>query len=301
MQITSAARKLIGSSPAFNPALRTVWKLAAPVVGRRNESFPITGRFQVPLPGGGRIRFETESEDWEFTNLFWRGFEGEDAADILQWRNLCRSARTILDIGASIGIFSVIAALENPQANVQAFEPLPANLRVLPRMAERNRVTFKINDFALSDTSGSIDFFVPRDGMVHKRDASLESRFRSEWQDCDKITVQTRTLDELGLSNVDLIKLDVESAEYRVIGGGRKTLLAQRPVILCEVLYGTTEKQLQSAFAGLGYRFFWLGNEGPQEQRELKPDPQYKFKNYLLLPEERRFEIKNGAVNVGER
>ena len=50
MQITSAARKLIGSSPAFNPALRTVWKLAAPVVGRRNESFPITGRFQVPLP-----------------------------------------------------------------------------------------------------------------------------------------------------------------------------------------------------------------------------------------------------------
>jgi FkbM family methyltransferase len=301
MKITSTAREFIGASPAFNPPLRVVWKLVAPFVGRRNESFPIVGRFAVPLPGGGQICFDTESADWEFTNLYWRGFEGEDIADILQWRLLCRSARTILDIGASIGIYSVIAAVENPGAEVHSFEPLPANLRTLQRMADRNNAKLKINALALSDTSGTIDFFVPRDGLVNKREASLESAFRAQSGDCDKITVKTRTLDELGLSNIDLIKLDVESAEYRVIRGARKTLLAQRPIILCEILSQTTEVQLQAAFEGLGYRFFWLGKDGPQEQRVLQPDPEYKFKNYLLLPEERRCEIKNGAITIGER
>jgi hypothetical protein len=54
--------------------------------------------------------------------------------------------------------------------------------------------------------------------------------------------VPTLTLDEMSLPRVDVIKVDVEGAEYRVLKGGTQLLTRDRPAIVCEFSVEMTER-----------------------------------------------------------
>jgi FkbM family methyltransferase len=136
----------------------------------------------------------------------------------------------MLDIGANIGDYSRVACLIF--RNVVAFEPNPSLVQKLRAELPGNVTVF---DTALSDAPGRSALYVPvRNGQPVTGLASLDPHLH-HLGIAEEITVDIRTLDSFGLSDIDLIKIDVEGLEESVLKGARDTLRRNTPSLIVEI------------------------------------------------------------------
>jgi FkbM family methyltransferase len=137
-----------------------------------------------------------------------------------------------VDIGCHLGDVLEPMLRFAPNGMCFAFEPLPKLFEHLQsRFGTDGRV--KLFNLALSDIDGSEIF-------QHVVDAPAYSGFRSTEAGREKGTVQTLNvktarLDEIleGV-HVDLVKIDVEGAEFQVLRGGLETIRRCKPYVLFE-------------------------------------------------------------------
>lgn len=153
-------------------------------------------------------------------------------------------ALILFDIGSCEGEDSVRYARRFPRARIYAFEPLPANQRMIRANLERYGVTnAELLPFALSDRAGEATFhvssgrpaeeFAGRDWNYGNKSSSLLSPAGAGpmhgWVEFkETITVRTETLDGFaarqGISRIDFIHMDVQGAEKLVLSGARAML-----------------------------------------------------------------------------
>jgi len=264
-------------------------------------ALPVLGRFEVDMPEAGRVRLATAGEDWLLTSLYWHGFPPDESTALRAFRRLARHSGVVLDVGANVGLFTLAAAVGNPGATVHALEPLPSSFDTLRQVVRDNGLhNVHVHETGLADADGEATLYVPRGGAASKRDASIVEGFR---EDCDAVPIRLATLDAFAadhaLTGIDLMKVDVGSAEHRVLAGGTRVLERDRPVILCEVLRGTTEDRLHDVLSEHGYGYHWISGGGLVEQERPLGDPEYRFRDYLLVPREKRDWAV--AVATGER
>jgi len=170
-------------------------------------------------------------------------------------RRFLRPGMTALDIGANVGIYSlVMGRLVGPTGAVHAFEPAssPRSLLLEARAANglRNLV---VHPVALSDAAGH--------GQLSQTGASEIASLRGDRTAGGGETVAISTLDDLdsstGWGAPDFVKIDAEGEEARIIGGGGNFLRRHSPLIMLEA---KTERAVNTeAFTGLarhGYRFY---------------------------------------------
>jgi FkbM family methyltransferase len=118
----------------------------------------------------------------------------------------------IVDIGAHIGTFSVMASNLANEGMVYAFEPEPRNFAMLKdniRINQlKNIVPFNV---AVSGRGGNQDFHVTKDNVDH----SLH------FKGGKKIRIRTTTLEQFirknKISFIDFLKMDCEGAEYEIL------------------------------------------------------------------------------------
>ncbi len=122
----------------------------------------------------------------------------------------------IIDIGAHIGIFSVLAAYSVPESTVLCFEPLPENFEMLKKNIALNHMEPRVRAFKLA-VSGSnapreFHFFTERVGS---------SLFFIPGQTATRtISVQCTTLDKILAAHgnrCDFLKIDCEGAEHEIL------------------------------------------------------------------------------------
>lgn len=132
------------------------------------------------------------------------------------FRSLIQDGAEVVDVGANVGLYSLIAA--GLGAHVTSFEPEPDNFALL----SKNCPTATKYQYALADAEGTLELHLSKDNMgKHSFYLSGES-----------ITVPTKTLDSL-ITKADLIKIDVEGAEMMVLDG-MKSILASKPILMVE-------------------------------------------------------------------
>ena len=142
--------------------------------------------------------------------------------------------KTVLDIGANIGNHSLFFSKFLRCEQVIAFEPMANNIELfLKNLAGQEKC--KLFSFALSDRSGSVPIFNTEQGNHGGYSLSSEEKGTNSFLVAEQIP--TRALDELEVSDVTLIKMDVESHEVTVLRGARKTIARCRPVIFLENNY----------------------------------------------------------------
>lgn len=179
---------------------------------------------------------------------------------------LVRPGDTVVDVGANIGYFSIVAArAAGPTGHVLAFEPVPrvrqslqANLRLndLPNVS--------VHSEALSAASGEATFY-----LGPQLDTGLGSL--RALADGEEIRIRQVRFDDLwdGSRRVALVKIDVEGAELLVLEGMAECLARDRPEILLEVTdqylrgLGSSAEALFTFLTSRGYSFYEIPDNGP--------------------------------------
>lgn len=147
----------------------------------------------------------------------------------------------VLDIGACAGAFSLLAKF-HPDAFFYAYEPNPRAFEFLLENIRLNDLGMRIGTmpFALSNKDGRATLLVP---PQQNRAGSSTIGPHPHSDIWDKVTVETRRLDRFSWPDgIDLIKLDVEGAEFLVLKGGRHTIKKYKPGILLEYFEPNTRR-----------------------------------------------------------
>jgi len=203
---------------------------------------------------------------------FFGAYEEKDCAC---WVRMAKQARTIFDIGANVGLYSLLAAAANTRATIHAFEPTS---EVFDRFVENLRLNHFANvvpnPLAVGNATGKslLHFCAGSDsaneGMNY---VSPESVSGSD------LEIEVVSLDDYcrqnGIACIDLLKLDIEGSEYEALLGA-ENLLSKQAIgcIFLELTEWAAERKghsirdLKQLLAGAGYQIYQL-----QENSQFKP------------------------------
>ncbi len=218
--------------------------------------------------------------------------------------------RTIFDIGALYGYFALLARSLFSEARIVSFEMNPASYESLCLNVQANAGlgASPVNcvHAGLSDTSA------PGRRVTVSGYALFEARgwqervrnFRDRLRKKAKVKARSVKLDLLTVDDYcretgaspDLVKIDAEGYQAKILPGARRTLEARRPILLLEFdrepkmrVFGTTNREVVRPLFDLGYRAWWCPGHR---------DPANRFEELTLDAMEDRHESNSLAVFV---
>jgi len=211
-----------------------------------------------------------------------------------------------LDVGANIGSVGLhIAMKTQPGGRSYLFEPVPNLAARIDQCIKRNRLddAAEVRRCALGDRVDTQSLNIPPDAGRNQGMASLvrdERDVLSEAIDVD-VTTLDHFADAANLPRLDLIKLDIQGAEYAFLRGGEATIRRLAPLICMEVSprdlqgAGLTSRDLLRYLASLGYDVFALRPDGRLGHR-IDPEgvaADFSASNVVCRPKTRGAETTN--------
>lgn len=185
------------------------------------------GALTVLKQDGLRMVFNTPNEAtaWRVRTLY------DKEPDTIRWIASFESERTLLDVGANVGMYTVLAAVTRA-ARVYAFEPESQNYAVLNANIAANGLSDRVLAYplALSDRAQLDRLFLSEfsaGGSCHSFGEQvgfdLKPRRAAFAQGCFSATID-QLIESGSMPVPDYIKIDVDGIEHKVIDGARRTL-----------------------------------------------------------------------------
>jgi FkbM family methyltransferase len=193
---------------------------------RRNLGLPV--RIESGL-AKGMLFLSSSADDAAFVSGAYESAIQDAIASLL------RPGSVFYDVGSNFGFFSLIAArLVGPAGAVVAFEPVPNNVRRIEANAAANKLeNITVVPRAVSDKSGVETLYLAEYGGGSALMGSGEP---------PDVIGETR-IEAISLGDFaagpavrlpDLVKIDVEGAELRVLHGMRQILALKRTALIIE-------------------------------------------------------------------
>ena len=132
---------------------------------------------------------------------------------------------TYLDIGANLGNHTVYFSNFTNADKIISFEPNPIIFEHLEKNSNNNCKNSKIYNFGLSD----------KEATLKMNDVNPANCGSTKIEENGNTEIIVKTIDQLKLDNVSLMKIDVEGFEKMVILGGLETIKKHKPVIFTEL------------------------------------------------------------------
>ena len=150
---------------------------------------------------------------------------------------------TYLDIGANLGNHTVYFSNFTQAENIISFEPNPVIVKYLEKNCSTNCNNTKIFNFGLSN----------KEDILYMNDIDPNNCGSTRIQEGGKTKIIVKTVDQLGLDNISLMKIDVEGFEKQVILGAIQTIKKNKPVIFTELATVSEFNQMSQLMEKLGY------------------------------------------------
>ena len=184
--------------------------------------------------------------------------KGYHEQEFMYFVNMVPNRGVVLDIGANIGIMTVLLAKKLDKATVYSFEPIPNNLKALKRVIQYYALhNVQVFETALGETPGELSMVVPvvKNAVMQGLSHVVEEGITEEGH---FFSVPVQQLDAIPalreLPEITAIKIDVENFEYYVLKGGAALLRKHKPVIYCELWDNDRRRLCFEYLQGLGYQ-----------------------------------------------
>ena len=199
---------------------------------------------RTPLLFGNKIAIEGDDYDAYLKDLPDGDTFHDGVLELLGSLVEAKGSASIVDVGANVGVHSLGLASLGSHVKIVAVEANPRTAGWLKKNAERNGSSqVQVVQRAISDEPGSLSFCDNQEfaaGSMPLAGAPAEFvEFLNSGDDSHQVievpAVRLDDLvDELGLDALDILKIDVEGHDIRVIRGSRGAIERFKPVVIME-------------------------------------------------------------------
>jgi FkbM family methyltransferase len=172
----------------------------------------------IEVPNWGKVRVRPNGYDYLLMDLMFVRHDYQLQAD---------GVRTILDLGANIGMASVYFNRLFPSAEIACVEPSPQNLPILKDVLALNQIRCRVFDVAIGSEEGEIDLYLAPNPADN---SSAPSSNHLEVVRVPQMSVP-QVMQQMGWDRIDLLKLDVEGAEKFVLTENNSWLQNVRHIV----------------------------------------------------------------------
>ncbi len=249
------------------------------------RSLPIKGRWRIAsllnrlfvadtvtfaLSEVGRVTLDLSVEMQQ--HVYWAGLSRDDAATTRLARALLPRDGVFLDIGANVGLHTLAIASHVAEGGaVVAFEPHPINHRLLVQNIEQNGLRHVVaENLGLAESAAKLT------GTARAGSGNWSLASQGDYRFEVRLLRLDDYLRDHPLPRIDLMKIDVEGAEARVLRGARQSIERFRPAIVFEVCPMWLAKMQSSAaelfaeLGGLDYSIYPLPGRKIRWDRRVK-------------------------------
>ncbi|KKU70559.1 MAG: Methyltransferase FkbM family [Candidatus Beckwithbacteria bacterium GW2011_GWC2_47_9] len=219
---------------------------------------------------GGRL-FIDSTDDAGGVDLLLHGVYSPFETEII--KRIVKPGMMAADIGAHIGYFTLLLAkLVGPEGRVHAFEPEPANFKLLSRNVEENKLAnVTLYNLALSDQEGTHELYLDASNLGNP---SFSERNLPPGAKKGSVSVRTGKLDNV-IKTFDFIKIDVQGAEGLALAGAAGTLKGVKAIVMEFWPYGlrnqgTNPLQLLEYLMSFGFSLYVM-SEAKKELKKKSP------------------------------
>jgi FkbM family methyltransferase len=228
------------------------------------------------------IDLSVEDEAWKKSFLTYASNTYERTTTGL-FKKAVKPGNVIVDIGANIGYFTLLSAkLAGESGKVFAFEPEPLNYDYLQKNVSLNSYqNIVVEQKAVSDTNGTTKFFIcsynPASHSINQCEG-MEAFADGEQAQGEHIEVETIFLDDFlkdKTDRVDLVKMDIEGAEFLAINGMRKIIENNKDIkiileycpLLLEKMGDSSKEMMDVLMLEYNFKVYIIGNEHAMEEQ----------------------------------
>lgn len=225
------------------------------------------------------VKLYIDPRDRSYAPTMVGGYYEKHELDVFD--DLSKLSTTMFDVGANIGMYSIIAATNNQKIRCYAFEPVSENQELLRRNIQLNSVSSRVKlvKYAASDSTGT--------ATIHLSETMSGTHSLSVDHGGEKRQIDTITIDEYCTRHAlkpNLIKIDVEGHEVNVLRGMAKTL-KHHPTIFMEHIphiHSEMEKIMKNLASEYDTLYYVDELSGRVRKSTLKNLPKNKMSNIIL-------------------
>lgn len=211
---TGDALRLAGWSLAYHAGMSL-----HPLISRRLQTVPVTVQGRAL-----QVAFRRNQSDiYILREVFLEGIYD------FPYRDHVPEVRTIVDLGANIGLATLSLAAQHPGARILCVEPVAENVRMLEINKALNDLDLQVCTAAVDAAPGEVVLYpnewwssstISADvaGAREGNAGRMEQPLALKPQRVRAATV-AELLDEHGIERADVLKMDIEGAEAKIMAG----------------------------------------------------------------------------------
>lgn len=156
--------------------------------------------------------------------------------------------KVIFDVGANIGVLTVIMANIYPEAKIYAYEPNPINFEILIKNTKAYGERIEIHNAALAADAGRTDLYLSDDPRNHGGCSLYRDHSDPNAKPIEVTCFNASKEIEMAGGKVDLMKIDCEGSEWDILSTLTPAQLQAMTIIVGE-LHGINEWQTLALLA----------------------------------------------------